>query len=202
LSLLCPIATCKSISRFDIFSHHPDFEWVTSDVMKMYFGSRSWPLGGDSFSIGCHFRSQILAAPCSGDDITLWVAMLPRWVAMWSQEALQVCQYLASFGNHNENNVSALRIFTVHHYWKTWDTFYNILIPRSTSCLPSQVPYLHDFVICNGFSFFTSHMDIASHLGAIRSHYSNHLAVKYWNSSWAKVLFHAYIHSFLSTCPQ
>jgi hypothetical protein len=26
LSLLCPIATCKSISRFDIFSHHPDFE--------------------------------------------------------------------------------------------------------------------------------------------------------------------------------
>jgi hypothetical protein len=48
--------------------------------------------GGDRFGIGRHFHYQILAAPCSVDDVPTWVAMLATWVAMRSQEALQLWQ--------------------------------------------------------------------------------------------------------------
>jgi hypothetical protein len=51
------------------------------------FDSRSWLLSRDSSSIGRHFHCQILAAPCSADDITTLVAMLAAWVDMQSQEA-------------------------------------------------------------------------------------------------------------------
>jgi hypothetical protein len=48
------------------------------------FWFQSWPLGGDTCSIGRHFYYQILAAPCSADYVAVW------WVAMRPQEALQV----------------------------------------------------------------------------------------------------------------
>jgi hypothetical protein len=73
-----------------------------------HFGSRKWPLGGDSFCIGRHFQCKILAAPCSSDDFATWVAMLVAWVAIPSQEVLLGgCKYRscrrqsATFENQN-----------------------------------------------------------------------------------------------------
>jgi hypothetical protein len=64
-----------------------------TETAVAYFGTRSWPLGGDVFGNGRRFHCKWQPPAALADNFVTWVCMLAAWVVMRSQEAMQGCHW-------------------------------------------------------------------------------------------------------------